>query len=72
MGLSGKSKGEIDKIDSKEIGTYHMVVKCINCECESEFDIPQGTILQDFLRGKFCTVCGCLISGRNENEDISQ
>lgn len=62
MGLFGKDKEKGNKEDK----TYHMVVECINCDSESEFDIPYGTALEDFQRGKFCTVCGCMISGKGD------
>lgn len=61
MGLFGKDK-EKDKGDR----TYHMFVECVNCESELEVDIPYGTALKDFLRGKFCIECGCLFSDEHK------
>ena len=41
--------------------TYDMGVECDNCGNEEEFDIPCGTLVSEYVKGKKCSICDCLL-----------
>lgn len=70
MGLSGlfnkkekklmKSLAE-DKSEPDEETTYEMNYECDNCESEEMYEIPIGIKWNDYIKGKKCENCGCLL-----------
>jgi hypothetical protein len=64
MGLFGNKKEEDDyNEDEDEVEEYTGEYECDNCLDTDSFDIPVGTRIDEFLKGKKCESCGCLILG---------
>ncbi len=50
---------EPEEEDDDEKYTYNAEHECENCGVSTEFDIPVGTTLQEFVQGKKCETCEC-------------
>ena len=69
MGLFGKKEEkhkEEPQEDEDEENTYDMDITCKNCESETSVDIPCGTKVKDFLKGKKCECCECILQEEEE------
>jgi transcription elongation factor Elf1 len=71
MGLFGKKNKNEDVEEETEEeeetkNTYDMDFECENCGDEESYEIPMGTTLKKFLKGKICENCGCPILSENE------
>lgn len=74
MGLFGKNN-EDTKEEEEQKDTYEEYAKCTNCGENNDLEIPIGVKVEDFIKDKKCTNCGCvtLLAGEysygNEEED---
>ncbi len=65
MGIFDKSKKEQEieeeQFEEEKDTTYTVNIECKNCLVEEEYEIPFGKTVKEFLRGKKCENCKCLI-----------
>jgi len=54
-------KSEKEQEPEEDIDTYELYIECKNCAEEEAYDIPFGTTQEEFIKGKKCECCGCLI-----------
>ena len=70
MGLFGKkeeeSKEEEQQEDEDEENIYEKSIECENCGEESTIEIPCGTTVDDFIKGKKCEYCECILQEDKE------
>ncbi len=57
---------------------YEKFVRCVNCDTQDMFMVPKGKTLNNFLKGKKCAKCDCLLmkkkdpfTGKEEEESES-
>lgn len=58
--------------ESEDENTYSYCYECDNCGDESEFDIPCGTRVEDYLKNKICETCECKILDKESSINKSQ
>ncbi len=64
MGLFGKKKEEPkeeQREEEEEENTYEIEITCKNCDEQFNIDIPCGTKVKDFIKGKKCECCECIL-----------
>ncbi len=67
MGLFGKKKEEVEEPETEESeevdekNNYERTITCGNCDEETTIEIPCGTKVKDFIRGKKCEYCECIL-----------
>ena len=66
MGLFDKSEREQEteeeQFEEEKDTNYTVDIVCKNCLEEEEYEIPFGKTVKEFLKGKKCENCKCLIS----------
>ncbi len=69
MGLFGKKEEESkeeEQEEEDEENTYDMEIVCKNCKNEMDVNIPCGTRVEDFIKGKKCECCECILQEEKE------
>ena len=56
-----KVEEETEEEEEESEDVYEMELECENCQDTEAYEIPFGTTVDDFAKGKKCEVCGCLI-----------
>lgn len=73
--LKKKSQEEEEEEEEDEgVDTYTYNYSCDNCETDSDFEIPMGTRVIDYLEKNKdkCENCGCLIVDKEARGSESQ
>ncbi len=70
MGLFGKkkeeTKEEVEEPEENEEENYEKTITCENCGEETTVEIPCGTRVDDFIKGKKCEYCECILQEEEE------
>ena len=72
MGLFGRKEEEDKKEveepqeEENEENTYETDITCDNCRGETTIEIPCGTKVKDFIKGKKCECCECILQEEEE------
>jgi len=64
-----KKKEEKEEEVQEETKFYNCVIPCENCGDKEEYNIPFGTYVIDYLTGKTCEHCGCLLLGEEDLDE---
>ena len=60
---------EFNEKESKPSTTYHVAVKCSNCNFTRHFDIPKGIKKEEYLQGEICINCRCKFLTKEHKEN---
>ncbi len=65
MGLFGKKEEEnketVEEPEEDEENIYETNINCSNCEKDTTVEIPCGTKIKDYIKGKKCKYCECIL-----------
>ena len=65
MGLFGKKEEEnketVEEPEEDEENIYETNITCSNCEKDTTVEIPCGNKIKDYIKGKKCKYCECIL-----------
>ncbi len=66
FGINEEDKVEEPQEEESEEKIYEMEITCHNCETQTTTEIPCGKTVKDFIKGKKCECCECILQEEEE------